>query len=1222
MSEQKVQPLIKEISELVQSRENASSPEDDNWDIEVKKELENLVAQIKTEKPDADEAEVVAALGAIKQNIELGEERLGQYLDVTTLIIGIKSELERVKRILELPPLVGLTGSGLLEILKTTLKDKNIERYLQEFTAAQKEKSINVSTFPAGRTYEALLVFTPTTGGDIEKLNANTQALTKILETVPKISERLQSPEFLEFQKKIQKILDEKNIPGQVPVAEIYTDFFITKKKQFSDPTYWEKIDVILTDVGIEAQEVIEWIELDEMSQEQGFDQTKLKHFISELQKAFPGFPNTLFGLIIATGEFMSGEDPFLRFGTFNPEVLKERSKIYKSLQATYGDKFFDPTKEINWMNFFITPPEDFKPFLDPSKPYITVWKEISRFPELTQGMDLLMIMEAEKHREVINVSLLSEADKRFYEYVELFESYEGIEIGNLHNILQIFGYSLSDLNIARHDPVIYELVDYRPFYLDVEDLFKQYPDLKEIMTPNLALKIAKHYKTNQDSFDQVTEFNRLLKGFGMPIDLSFDGITAKTEFLTKLKKAGIPPGSLEWDTSSQGHLELEFFQEPEDEMDRVFMKEILEMREYMTELVDSGEAKKFHDVIQKNWGIKVIEVGDFLTYFEEPSRRKIREILSDPETPQKLKQIATTFGMPELKPESLGDLSLIDHTISDVYKDFENILKHKDKIKAQMPRMEPDGFEDLPDFLRWVTSISLLLTAEGSNYLEILERKPAGDRFGYEFNKASREHFISREENKYLGEVLAEKEFQAAYQQIRRWRNSHKKNPAAGEISSIIEEPSQAMDLKLAYRIYKTPKAIKTVELYLAHFTLDYFNTDLEWVIKVLNGDDTFAQAMQNPEDFKAFIEKSKGLTSLASFQYPEKIYPLAQLFVQIQKHPEREEILFSEKFKSAQKVITDTMKLNPEHWLLDQHTDRLETEIEAFPALLELAASGADLDTLGKWAQRLNTDQQAVYPNDHALFVETLRRGEDLQQYESQKHRNQLISAITKLLPDAPAERITHGTIKKLIEELQWAKADGANKRAQQISEKLNRLRAQYTESPALETLPTLDLTRIQHVAQALKTKAFQEAIGTMVARDIADKTTEHGGILDFVDGQLLPISLPSESHNDGSYAGQLHKEFHGGLTTFHFHALSVDETEYSGPSGYGAEGGSDFGSTRAFNSPGVVLTSLNHPEGNIEKLIINADYYFTLKTGGEEKQIVLDLGTFEVPYSEPEK
>ncbi len=189
-------------------------------------------------------------------------------------------------------------------------------------------------------------------------------------------------------------------------------------------------------------------------------------------------------------------------------------------------------------------------------------------------------------------------------------------------------------------------------------------------------------------------------------------------------------------------------------------------------------------------------------------------------------------------------------------------------------------------------------------------------------------------------------------------------------------------------------------------------------------------------------------------------------------------------------------------------------------------------------------------------------------------------------------------------------------------ELERQLADYRAQYTERTPVGELSTLHLIRALMVGRAMEQTEVQEQLGAIVSSDIADKSTERGGLLHWRGGRLSFDETESYSNHDGAYDSLDYQFLNGGLASFHLHALEVDNSAYSGPSGFLGSGG-DMGYAQAYGGTDVVVTALGHPEGpdgrpNESRILINLDVYRANRAeSGTYAAHIVDLGVIEVPF-----
>jgi hypothetical protein len=137
--------------------------------------------------------------------------------------------------------------------------------------------------------------------------------------------------------------------------------------------------------------------------------------------------------------------------------------------------------------------------------------------------------------------------------------------------------------------------------------------------------------------------------------------------------------------------------------------------------------------------------------------------------------------------------------------------------------------------------------------------------------------------------------------------------------------------------------------------------------------------------------------------------------------------------------------------------------------------------------------------------------------------------------------------------------------------------------------------DLLAIDLLQKALADRALVAELFRQADQDLADTSTEHGGVLAEEAGRVvaLPFTSPLRAHDQKFYSSDaLVKRMYTGLAHYHFHAQKHHNAEYAGP------GAGDLAFARRLRPTAVVFTFLNRDT-------LGADYY---QAGG----VVVDLGT----------
>ncbi|MEZ6190674.1 MAG: hypothetical protein R3C45_05210 [Phycisphaerales bacterium] len=180
----------------------------------------------------------------------------------------------------------------------------------------------------------------------------------------------------------------------------------------------------------------------------------------------------------------------------------------------------------------------------------------------------------------------------------------------------------------------------------------------------------------------------------------------------------------------------------------------------------------------------------------------------------------------------------------------------------------------------------------------------------------------------------------------------------------------------------------------------------------------------------------------------------------------------------------------------------------------------------------------------------------------------RSQLLSRVIHRLPDHPgAVRTQAGVMRQLPGESLGEHA---------------------------ETLCWADLLAIDLLLDAMSDPVLVRGLFRQADVDLADTTTEHGGVLDKVDGRFVaePFLPVIRAHDQKFYSSDaLIQRMYTGLFHYHFHAQKYMNAEYAGP------GAGDLAFVANLQASAVVFTFL-------DQNTLGVDYY---QPGG----IVIDLG-----------
>lgn len=343
-----------------------------------------------------------------------------------------------------------------------------------------------------------------------------------------------------------------------------------------------------------------------------------------------------------------------------------------------------------------------------------------------------------------------------------------------------------------------------------------------------------------------------------------------------------------------------------------------------------------------------------------------------------------------------------------------------------------------------------------------------------------------------------------------------------------------------------------------------------------------------------------------------------IIELFQYLQDNNLGVEILASEDFLNVASYLWENFVFTKVSWL--RNIPSVEVAFPNIAALWEILSIYQDfpMSEITALVDVLRDQESTIYANDFATLLLLVN---------NETYRNIFLSWE---IPEPPVRewvtRTVFWRVNDLERNLERARNDGDTERINEIQIQIQDFLTWYSERPDFQTLPYMNRMRIYILTQAIKNSDFQTLLWEITTNDLNDNTTEYGWIISYRDWDILPINLPSLSDDDGSYHGYYNHDFHGGITSFHLHALEIDSSEYAGPSWYWSWSW-DFWRASAVNDSDVVFTTLWYPideYGNPDtsRIRLNADYYFIDKRDPENHiQVVYDMGIISVPLWELE-
>ncbi len=378
---------------------------------------------------------------------------------------------------------------------------------------------------------------------------------------------------------------------------------------------------------------------------------------------------------------------------------------------------------------------------------------------------------------------------------------------------------------------------------------------------------------------------------------------------------------------------------------------------------------------------------------------------------------------------------------------------------------------------------------------------------------------------------------------------------------------------IKIKDRLTKT---ISLAELLESKFNLNIHHiSNFEYFIKFILPQKNICKNIENP-NFQQFYRR---VTKIFTGNYTN-IQVIVELSEVYDRMSEKQlKILFSPTINRVISFINSNFHISDFH----------------FSYLPSLIAIAEDFDET-RWVnilKRLKAQGERISPNDLVLLDRILKNPK-----------------LQKRLFDKAS----------LIQDAKKIYRRRAYPRQLLMTEELKR---GYTERPDLSSLSNMMLLRMNLLYESLQNPKVLRAIGDIVYRDVNDKTTEYGGLFRISNGLATPHNVRSHSENDAAYMSPKYLYFIDGICTFHLHALELDMSQYSGPSGFIDWYEGDVPFVDCYDLVDVVITTMGHPvngkgKPNKNKIKINIDMYWIDKTDPAKKRVItVDMGSFNVPY-----
>jgi hypothetical protein len=178
----------------------------------------------------------------------------------------------------------------------------------------------------------------------------------------------------------------------------------------------------------------------------------------------------------------------------------------------------------------------------------------------------------------------------------------------------------------------------------------------------------------------------------------------------------------------------------------------------------------------------------------------------------------------------------------------------------------------------------------------------------------------------------------------------------------------------------------------------------------------------------------------------------------------------------------------------------------------------------------------------------------------------------------------------------------------------------RRNYTEKSDVSRLSSVQMSQLRILQRSFEVPGTLEMLGWVVSRDLQDKHSEAGGYYDYDRDYSYFVWVPGKRGSNKEYRPGTLPRAKAPCCLTHFHATSINDEDYAGPSGWlGAEKG-DIDAAAISETSSVIVTTLGHPKGadgkkDKRQLKVNIDFLFIDRNNGHP--LICDRGTYVVPY-----
>ncbi len=751
----------------------------------------------------------------------------------------------------------------------------------------------------------------------------------------------------------------------------------------------------------------------------------------------------------------------------------------------------------------------------------------------------------------------------------DLYNSPETID-----SYLKLFGKNLSntDIRSARHlitnriSTPLEDLISDPKFSAFIEEQFKRFPDLKNSLNLEKISGLSFAYE-NQDKYEALQKAINKFEKLSLPI-LNLSDSERIINVLETVNKLGFAKLKIQ-DISEQN------------------WGSTLRNEENIS-LLESQEAKELYKVLTEKWGIKNIELDDFINTLPQP---EVLNFVINKENIEKIKKLDELYNIGINKTDESTKISSFYSKKNVLIENFD--LLSKPEVAEFFKLYNPANLKS-PDDPKVSENLSSLKYFSGYDTLKNFEEisksaKILVKEFGIE-NKNVFSHlkFIS-------SKILQSEELKSSYT----WA----KNVYCSEIKSVGDKKYNPIDSEFIFNIALTVFNVRDIDSTISaveNIGLTRGQYSLAYLEKFLHEDESVREIIRDTK----FQELAKKLDShfFNNKHDISRLLEYAELYRELKQDQNRLDAILSKDFKDITSTIGQMFHVA---------TERPSTILPMIKV-----ADGFKKSELEGLVGLLKLKGEKISSNDVMLLVEITKRPELRNLLDN---REELLKELSSVYGKQSFPRQSIDQLSVLPE----ASPNNDQKFIDQRNKERAAVISNYSERPNLEEFSNLQLLRLTLINRALHTEEFKEKLGKIAVSDISDKSTEKGGNIQIDKGKLSLVETASTSSSDGQFQNQKYNWLIDGISTFHLHALEKDESKYSGPSGWLGNSGADIGFVEFYESVDTVFTAMGHPldaEGKpiTDQLRMNADTYFVDKRDPKKPILrIIDLGEVIVPY-----